>query len=243
MPPGIARPPAWRPVVYYPAQAAVSVSVASGSAWFLKGCEMAFWASRRWGLGVRTVATGLIAAVLVVIAAVIVITGRSASAKPSPVDAFSVNRKVPNLRLLDEHGHTVSLNDFRGKVRRAHAVSDAVPRGLPAHHRRVSPDGARDPRGRIGEPRRAHRGERRPVARLTAAAAPLRPADAPDVSPAHRHATGRFRRFGSSSRSPIGGCPKPGSRTSTRSPTNRSRSMCSTPTACTSSIPRAASVC
>jgi cytochrome oxidase Cu insertion factor (SCO1/SenC/PrrC family) len=76
---------------------------------------MAFWASRRWGLRIRTVATGLIVAVVVVIAAVVVITSHSASATPSPVDAFSVNRTVPNLRLLDEHGHTVSLNDFRGK--------------------------------------------------------------------------------------------------------------------------------
>ncbi len=76
---------------------------------------MAFWASRRWGLRIRTVATGLIVAVVVVIAAVVVITSHSASATPSPVDAFSVNRTVPNLRLLDEHEHTVSLNDFRGK--------------------------------------------------------------------------------------------------------------------------------
>jgi cytochrome oxidase Cu insertion factor (SCO1/SenC/PrrC family) len=76
---------------------------------------MAFWASRRWGFGVRTVAAGLIIAVLIVIVTVVVITRRSASATTSPVDAFSVNRTVPNLRLLDEHGHTVSLKSFRGK--------------------------------------------------------------------------------------------------------------------------------
>ena len=74
-----------------------------------------FEASRRWGVGVRTVAAGLIVAVLTVVVAVIVVTGRSASATPSPVDAFSVNRAVPNLRLLNEHGHTVSLTSFRGK--------------------------------------------------------------------------------------------------------------------------------
>jgi protein SCO1 len=76
---------------------------------------MAFWASRRWDLGFRTVAVGVIVAVLVVIAAIVVVTRRTASATTAPVDAFHVDRTVPNLRLLDEHGHTVSLDQFRGK--------------------------------------------------------------------------------------------------------------------------------
>lgn len=79
---------------------------------------MAFWASGRWAGRVGVISAGLITAALIALVALValaVFTNRSASATPSPVDAFSVSRAVPNLHLIDENGKSVSLNDFRGK--------------------------------------------------------------------------------------------------------------------------------
>lgn len=76
---------------------------------------MAFRASGRWGVGIGAIVAGLITAAVIVLVAVEASTGRSASTTSSPVDAFSLSRAVPNLRLIDEDGKTVSLNAFHGK--------------------------------------------------------------------------------------------------------------------------------
>lgn len=67
----------------------------------------------------QRLAMGLaVAAAIVAVAAIVglVINNRSASASPRVTNAFSVNRVVPNLPLLDENGRRTSLAAYRGKV-------------------------------------------------------------------------------------------------------------------------------
>jgi len=82
-------------------------------------------------------------------------------------------RPVPAVELIDEHGKPASLGQWHGKLDRARALDDALPRGLPDDDSGLDPALKPAAAGGARRPGGGRRGDCRPVARHPGA--PTRP--------------------------------------------------------------------